>query len=57
MMAGADRQKIRPVMLADAEHVEADLIGKLDLLHQVAQPLHRRQRLPVAGSGVFSTKV
>ena len=50
-------QEIRPVMLADAEHLQADLIGQLDLLHQVAQPLRRAQHLPVAGSGVFSTKV
>ena len=28
-------------MLAEAEHVEADLVGKLDLLDQVAQPLMR----------------
>jgi hypothetical protein len=26
-------------VLADAEDVEADLVGKLDLLDQVAQPL------------------
>ncbi len=33
-------------MLADAEHLEADLIGQLDLLHQVAQPLRRARDLP-----------
>ena len=33
-------------MLADAEHLQADLIGQLDLLHQVAQPLRRAQDLP-----------
>ena len=34
-------------MLAEAEHVEADLVGKLDLLDQVAQPL---MRADVAGT-------
>ena len=36
-------------MLADPEDVEADLVGKLDLLHQVAQALARADRLPRAG--------
>ena len=35
------------VMLAEAEHVEADLVGKLDLFDQVAQPL---MRADVAGA-------
>ena len=35
------------VMLAQAEHVEADLVGKLDLFDQVAQPL---MRADVAGA-------
>ena len=39
-------EEIRPVMLADAEHLQADLIGQLDLLHQVAQPLRRARGLP-----------
>ena len=43
-------------MLADAEHVEADLVGQLDLFDQVAQPL-RRVICCVTGSGVFSTNV
>ena len=38
-------EKIRPVMLADAEHFEADLVGQLDLFHQVAQPLRRIEQL------------
>jgi hypothetical protein len=42
---GRGAEKIRPVMLADAEHFEADLIGELDLVHQIAEPLRRRQRL------------
>jgi len=29
------------MMLADAEHVQADLVGELDLLDQVAQALGR----------------
>ena len=33
--------EIRPVVLADPEHVEPDLIGELDLLEQVPQPLAR----------------
>ena len=41
-------QEIRPVMLADAEHLEADLVGQLDLLHEIAQPL-RRARDPPGG--------
>ena len=32
---------VGPVMLAEPEHVEPDLVGKLDLLDQVAQPLMR----------------
>ena len=32
------------MVLADAEHLEADLIGELDLFHQIAEPLRRRQR-------------
>ena len=32
---------VRPVVLAEAEDVEADLIGQLDLLDQVAQALMR----------------
>src|SRR5690606_42113566 len=30
---------IRPVVLAQPEHVEADLVGQLDRLQQVARPL------------------
>jgi len=40
---GGDSE-LGPVVLADAEHVEADLVGELDLLEQVAQPLRRRDR-------------
>ena len=31
--------EVGPVVLADAEDVEPDLVGQLDLLEQVAQPL------------------
>ena len=31
--------EVRPVVLADPEDVEADLVRELDLLHEVAQPL------------------
>ena len=34
--------EVGPVVLADAEDVEPDLVGQLDLLEQVAQPLLRR---------------
>ena len=30
-------------MLADAEHLEADLVGQFDLFDQIAQPLRRRE--------------
>jgi hypothetical protein len=36
--------EVGPVMLADAEHVEPDLVGQLDLLQQVAHALARRAR-------------
>ena len=55
--AGAETEEIRPVMLADAEHIEANLIGEFDLFHEVAQTLRRAHGLPGDGSGVFSTKV
>ena len=35
---GRDRE-VGPVVLADAEHVEADLVGQLGLLQEVAHPL------------------
>ena len=31
--------EVGPVVLADAEHVQADLVGELDLLQEVGQPL------------------
>ena len=37
--AGARNGEIRAVMFADAEDVEPNLVGELDLLEQVAQPL------------------
>ena len=49
--------EVRPVVLADAEDVEPDLVGELDLLDQVAQPLRGLTVRPVAGSGVSSAKV
>ena len=39
-------REIGPVVLADAEHIEADLVGQLDLFDQVAQPLRRVDGLP-----------
>ena len=46
---GRGHDEVRPVMLADAEDVEADLIGELDLLHQIAKALRRSIRSPDAG--------
>jgi hypothetical protein len=34
-------EEIRPVMLADCEQIETELVGELDLLDQLAHPLHR----------------
>jgi len=40
-------------MLAEAEHVEPDLVGQFDLLDQVAQPLVRSDRRRVGlGAGL-----
>ena len=39
--AGDDDGEVGAVVLADAEDVEPDLVGQLDLLEQVAQPLRR----------------
>ena len=39
------------MVLADAEDVEADLVGQLDLLNQVAQPLSSADHLAAAGIG------
>ena len=36
--AGAETAKSRPVVLADAEHVEPDLVREHDLLDELAQP-------------------
>ena len=36
--------KSRPVVLADAEDVEPELIRELDLLEQIGQPLLLRDR-------------
>ena len=49
--------EVGPVVLADAEDVEPDLVGELDLLDQVAQPLRGADRLPAGGSGSSSAKV
>ena len=38
--------EVRAVMLSDAEDVEPEPVGELDLLHQVAKPLCRVDALP-----------
>ena len=56
--AGERDDEVRPVVLADAEDVEPDLVGELDLLDAgCAGALGRAGRAPVAGSGVSSAKV
>ena len=51
-------REVGAVVLADAEDVEPHLVGELDLLDQVAQPLLGADRArPCAGSGVSSAKV
>src|SRR5215212_10213656 len=40
------------MVLADAEDIEADLVGKLDLLEEVAQPPCRVGLGPYVGEGV-----
>ena len=36
-------------MLADAEHIEADLVGQLDLLEQILDPLGIARRAALRG--------
>ncbi len=43
--------EVGAVVLADSEDIEPDLVGELDLLDQVAQPLRRRRRPPRLGVG------
>src|ERR1700704_5979242 len=51
---GGGRDRIvGPVMLADAEDVEAHLVGELDLLHQVAEPLPGAARSARGWVGVY----
>ena len=54
---GRRDREVGPVVLADAEHVEADLVGELDLLDQVAQPLGGADRAARRRVGVSSAKV
>jgi hypothetical protein len=42
---------VGPVMFAEAEHVQADLIGQLDLLDEIAQALRRGD--PIFGDSIF----
>ena len=46
---GRGDREVGAVVLADAEDVEADLVGELDLLEQVAQPLAGATVRPVRG--------
>src|SRR5262249_32509526 len=40
-------EKLPAMVLADAEHVESDFVGVLDLLDELAQPLRRVDRAAV----------
>ena len=44
--AGDDDDVVGTVMLADAEHVEPELIGELDLLEQIGESLLRAHQMP-----------
>ena len=59
--ASDDRRRrdgeVGAVVLADREDVEADLVGELGLLDQVAQPLAHADRLTRHRVGVSSAKV
>jgi hypothetical protein len=48
---GRRDDEVRAVMLAHAEHVETHLIGQLDLLHEVAEPLRVVDHLTGHGVG------
>ena len=54
---GRGDRELRAVVLADAEDVEAELVGERDLLEQVGEPLGRRDGAAGPGSGVVSAKV
>ena len=49
---GRGHDQVRPVMFTDAEDIEAELVGELDLLQQVPHPLLGADRLPRLGVGV-----
>ena len=49
--AGAETEKVGAVVLADGEHVEAELVGELRLLEQVAHPLLRGDARAEVGEG------
>ena len=49
-------REVGPMVLADAEDVQPDLVGQLDLLDQVAQPLLRAMTRP-SGVGLSSANV
>ena len=51
-------EKIRTMVLADAEHFEAHLVGEFDLFDQVAQPLRRIEDAPGRRvRGVFDERI
>ena len=54
---GRGDREVRSMVLAEAEDVEPDLLGALDLLEEVPESLCRADTRPVSGSGVSSAKV
>ena len=48
---GRGHQEVGPVVLADREHVEAELVGELRLLEQLAHPLLRTDVRTDVGEG------
>ena len=49
--AGEEIRKSGPVVLADREHVQPDLLGELGLLQQIAHPLLRADAGAEVGEG------
>lgn len=49
---GRRDREVRPVMLADAEHIEPDLVGEADLFHQLGEALGGRVLRPGLREGV-----
>ncbi len=51
---GRRGDEVRPMVLAEAIEIEAELVGQLDFLEQILEPIGRGLNEPVAVSAVFS---